>query len=255
MLPHYSPYKVAENFLTLEALHPNRIDLGIGNSSGGRMINRVLNEEKSERLTYKQQVKDIVRYIAGERSENHRFPTLTATPISETMPEVWMLGGGGESTNIAAFNGTAFTFAHFIKPDGRGSVERYREHFQPSIFHSNPFVSIAVFVIVAETASEAEQLARAFDLWMVSLETAKNPRYFPSIDTANHHSFTPFEKQKIHQIRKRAIIGNPKQVREEIIRLAEMYHADEVTIIPNFPGIEKRMAGIRMLAEIIKQYA
>ena len=51
MLPHYSPYKVAENFRTLEAFHPNRIDLGIGNSSGGRLINKVLNEEKTERLT------------------------------------------------------------------------------------------------------------------------------------------------------------------------------------------------------------
>ncbi|WP_342770187.1 MsnO8 family LLM class oxidoreductase [Oceanobacillus chungangensis] len=134
MLPHYSPYKVAENFLTLETFHPNRIDLGIGDSSGGRIINRVLNEEKGERLTYKQQVKDVVRYLSNESPENHRFPTLTATPISETTPEVWMLGAGGESKKIAAENGTAFTFAHFINPAGRGIeiIKTYRHHFQPT---------------------------------------------------------------------------------------------------------------------------
>ncbi|WP_010651957.1 LLM class flavin-dependent oxidoreductase [Oceanobacillus massiliensis] len=250
MLPHYSPYKVAESFRMLEALHPGRIDLGIGNSSGGRLVNRVLNEEKEERLSYEQQVTDVQRYLAGETLGEHRFQSLIAAPVIKTKPEIWMLGAGGKSTKIAAENGTAYTYAHFIKPFEVGSeiVATYRSNFKPSSFMEKPNVSIAVFVVIGETKEEAEEFAKAFDLWMASLETAKNPPYFPSIATAKKRQYSEFEKQKINQIRKRAIIGNPQYVKEELYKLVEFYHADELTIIPNFPGAANRIKGLQLLA-------
>lgn len=254
MLPHYSPYKVAENFRMLEALHPNRIDIGIGNSTGGRIVNNVLNEGKEERLTYEQQVKDIQKYLADDTNEEHRFKELIATPVIKTSPEIWMLGAGGRSTKIASENGTAYTYAHFIKPFEVGAeiIATYRKNFKPSFFHEKPTVSISVFVVIGETKEEAEEFAKAFDLWMASLETAKNPPYFPSVATANKREYTTFEKQKINHIRKRAIIGNPTYVREEILKLVEFYKADEVTIIPNFPGVANRMKGIRLLAQELR---
>ncbi|WP_087974354.1 LLM class flavin-dependent oxidoreductase [Oceanobacillus rekensis] len=253
MLPHYSPYKIAENFRMLEALHPNRIDFGIGNSTGGRIVNNVLNEEKEERLTYEQQVKDVQKYLADD-TEEHRFKELIATPVIKTRPEIWMLGAGGKSTKIASENGTAYTYAHFIKPFDVGAeiIATYRKNFKPSLFHDKPTVAISVFVIIGKTKEEAEEFAKAFELWMASLETAKNPPYFPSVDTAKRRKYTTFEKQKITHIRKRAIIGNPPHVREEILKLVEFYQADEVTIIPNIPGSANRMRGIKLLAEEFK---
>ncbi|MFS0749221.1 LLM class flavin-dependent oxidoreductase [Oceanobacillus sp. 1P07AA] len=251
MLPHYSPFKVSEIFRTLEAIHPNRIDLGIGNSTGGRLVNHALNEEKEERLTYEQQVRDIQKYLSDDTKSSHRFQKLIATPVTATHPEMWMLGAGGSSTKIAAEFGTSYTYAHFIKPFDVGIeiINTYRKQFKPSLFQDKPYVAIAVFVVVGKTTDEAEQLAKSFDLWMASLETAKNPPYFPNVVTASRKQFSPFEKQKINNIRKRAIIGDSHYVKEELQKLIAKYNCDEVIIIPNIPGIENRKTAIELLAK------
>ncbi|PAE28286.1 LLM class flavin-dependent oxidoreductase [Paenibacillus sp. 7884-2] len=251
MLPHYSPYKIAETFRTLEAVHPGRIDLGIGNSSGGRLVNHALNEEKDERLTYEQQVIDIQKYLTDDSDSEHRFHQLVATPVTDTLPEIWMLGSGGKSTKIATEQGTAYTYAHFFKPSevGKEIISTYRKNFKPSPFHEKPTVSIAVFTIIGETKEEAQSFSGAFELWMASLETAKNPPYFPSVQTAQKRRYSSFEKQKITQIRKGAIVGNAHHVKEEILKLAEFYQADEVTIVPNLPGAANRKKAIQLLAK------
>ena len=79
MIPHYSPYKVAENFRMLEALHPNRIDLGIGNSPGGRLVQKALNEEKTDRLSYEQQVEDIIKYLTDGQYLYNCFKFICST--------------------------------------------------------------------------------------------------------------------------------------------------------------------------------
>lgn len=251
MLPHYSPYKVAENFRLLEALHPNRIDLGIGNSPGGRLVNHVLNEEKEDRLSYAQLVKDVVKYLADDTSSEHRFHNLIATPVTSTKPEIWMLGAGGKSAKIASEHGLSLTYAHFVRPSGNGVevIAYYKKQFKPSEFQEAPNSAIAVFTIIAETKEEAEEFALAFDDWMVSLETAKNPLYFPSVETAKKQEYSSFEKKKIDRTRKKAIIGDAHYVKEEIIKLKEYYQVEEVTIIPNFPGAVNRMKGIELLAK------
>ncbi|WP_172372829.1 LLM class flavin-dependent oxidoreductase [Sporosarcina jiandibaonis] len=251
MLPHYSPYKVAENFRMLEAIHPNRIDLGIGRSPSYRSVNRALNETKGKRLSYEQQVQDVYKYLTDDTSEDHRFNSLIATPVIETAPEMWMLGSGMGSAEIAADNGTAYAFAHFAKPSETGleAVAYYRKYFKPSLLLTKPKVMIAVFVIIAETAEYAEELAKAFDLWLLFVESANPPPYYPSVQTAKKRGISSVEKEKVMQNRKRMIIGNAEQVREEIKRVADLYQADEVTIIPNFFGANNRMEGIALLAK------
>lgn len=251
MIPHYSPYKVAENFRMLEALHPGRIDLGIGNSPGGRLTNRALNEEKGERLSYEQEVQDIIKYLTDDHETPHRFQKLSATPVIDTVPNVWMLGAGGRSTKMAAVNGTSYIYAHFFQPSSVGveSIKEYRGYFQPSVFQQKPNAGVAVFVNIAETEEEAKLLERAFELWMVWIETAKNPFHFPSIETAKNYQFTSFEAKKVEEIKKRSITGNPEQVKEGILKLADHYDADEVVVVPNIPGIENRKRGIRLLAD------
>lgn len=252
MIPHYSPYKVAENFRMLEALHPNRIDLGIGNSPGGRLINQALNEEKGERLSYEQEVKDIIKYVTDDNHTPHRFQKLSATPEIDTVPDIWMLGAGGKSTRIAAYNGTSYIYAHFFRPSPVGieSIKEYRDHFQPSIFQKKSNVGVAVFVNIAETYEKAKELERAFELWMVWIESAKNPYSVPSIETAKNYRFNSFEEKKVEQLKEREITGNPEQVKEKIVKLANRYDADEVVVVPNFPGIENRKKGIELLADV-----
>src|SRR5690625_7987205 len=80
MIPHYSPYKVAENIRLLEAFHPNRIDLGIGNNSGTPIVNEALNETKARKLSYKQSIEDLVYYLTNSQDEGHRFKDILVQP-------------------------------------------------------------------------------------------------------------------------------------------------------------------------------
>lgn len=251
MLPHYSAYKVAENFRMLEALHPNRIDLGIGRSPSYRIVNQALNETRGKRASYVQQVQDLQKFFTDDTESEHRFQELIATPVTKTVPEIWMLGTGGEGAEIAAKQGTAFAYAHFAKPSAKGVevVENYRNQFQPSRLLDKPKVMIAVFAVVGDTAEEAEEIAKAFDLWLLFVESDTPPPYYPSVETAKRRGFSSAEQDKVRRNRRRMIVGNARQVKEEIERIAAVYQADEVTIIPNVAGASNRMNGIRLLAQ------
>ncbi|ANU15159.1 LLM class flavin-dependent oxidoreductase [Planococcus halocryophilus] len=252
MLPHYSAYKVAENFRMLEALHPGRIDLGIGRSRSYRNVNEALNESKTKRLPYDQQVTDLQKYFSDDTKSEHRFQTLVAMPMINTAPEMWLLGTGLGSAKLAAEKGMSYAYAHFAKPSGQSVdvVKAYRAEFQPSVFLQEPKVILAVFAVVAETVEKAEELATAFDLWLLFIESDSPPPYYPSAETARKRGFSASEQEKVDRNRQRMLIGTAKQVKEQIEDLAERFEADEITIIPNISGAANRMNTLRLLASV-----
>lgn len=250
MLPHYSAYKVAENFRMLEALHPGRIDLGIGRSRSYRIVNDALNESKTKQLSYNQQLTDLQKYFADDTVNEHRFQSLLAMPIVDTAPEMWLLGTGLGSAKLAAEKGMSYAYAHFAKPSGRSVdvVNVYRAEFQPSVFLQEPKVILAVFAIVAETTEKAEELATAFDLWLLFIESDSPPPYYPSVETARKRGFTASEQEKVDRNRRRMLIGTAEQAKEQIEDLADRFGADEITVIPNISGVVNRMNTLRLLA-------
>ena len=166
MLPHYSPYKVAENFRVLEALYPNRIDLGVGRAPGGMPIaTRALQEGKMVSLDqYPEQIADVAMYLHDQVPENHHYANLKATPVIPTSPDMWLLGSSGESAKIAAQQGASFAFAQFINGYGGPEVmEAYKKQFQPSYLGDKPKSIVAIFVICGETNEEAEKIASSLD--------------------------------------------------------------------------------------------
>lgn len=252
MLPHYSAYKVAENFRMLEALHPDRIDLGIGRSRSYRNVNEALNESKTKRLPYEQQITDLQKYFSDDTTSEHRFQSLVAMPIVDTAPEMWLLGTGLGSAKLAAEKGMSYAYAHFAKPSGQSFdvAKAYRAEFQPSVFLQEPKVILGVFAVVAETAEKAEELATAFDLWLLFIESDSPPPYYPSVETARKRGFTATEQQKIDRNRRRMLIGTAEQVKEQIEVLEERFGADEITIIPNISGAVNRMNALHLLASV-----
>lgn len=250
MLPHYSSYKVAENFRMMEALYPNRIDLGIGRSPSFRIVNRALNEGKTKKISYEQQVIDLKKYFTDNITDEHRFQTLIATPKIPTKPEMWMLGTGEKGAEVAAKQGIGYVFAHFAKPGAGSTIAKgYRVDFQPSHFLKQPKTMVAVFTIVGETEAEAEDLAKAFDLWLYFIESNQQPPYYPSIQTAKTRRFSAMEAEKVKENRKRMLVGTAKQVKEKIAKIAEDYKADEIMIVPIVSGIHNRKKVIQLLAE------
>ena len=253
MLPHYSSYKVAENFRIMEGFHPNRIDLGIGRSLGFDHANKALNEGKKERPSYEQQILDLQRYFTDETDEDFRFKYLKATPMVDTMPEMWLLGSSPNSARLAARLGMAYSFANFSPGKAAGGakiIEQYQKNFQPSTLLEKPKVMVSVFVIVAETTEEAENLADAYDVWTLRMHTIKNQFLsYPSPETARKIKKEGLDKEKIAKNRDLVYIGNPEEVKAQIDELVELYQADEVTILPHFYGAKNRLKGIKLLAD------
>ncbi|PFJ07732.1 LLM class flavin-dependent oxidoreductase [Bacillus cereus] len=252
MLPHYSPYKVAENFRVLEALYPNRIDLGVGRAPGGMPIaTRALQEGKMVSLDqYPEQIADVAMYLHDQVPENHHYANLKTTPVITTSPEMWMLGSSGESAMIAAKQGASFAFAQFINGYGGPEVMKaYQEQFQPSYLGDKPKSIVSIFVICGETNEEAENIASSLDLSILLLEQGKRTTGTPSIETAQNYSYSAYDLFRIKENRQRMIVGDPSSVKEKILNLSKAYNAEEFMIVTITHQFEDKLNSYRLLAD------
>ncbi|MCY7704656.1 LLM class flavin-dependent oxidoreductase [Bacillus sp. FSL M8-0256] len=253
MLPHYSAYKVAENFRVLEALAPGRIDLGIGRAPGGMPISSIaLHHGERKRLgdQYPEQVEELKVYLHDLADEFYPLPHLTASPKVETAPEVWMLGSSGGSARLAAKAGAGYTFALFINGEGgEDSVEQYIKRFEPSVFGDQPRVSLAVFVLCAETEEQAEKLAVSLDLSLLANEQGLNLEGFPSYEEAQSYSYSPYEQKRVAANRQRMVIGTPASVKKQLTTLAKAYRTDELIAVTITHHMQDRLTSYRLLKE------
>lgn len=252
MLPHYSAYKVAENFRMLEALYPGRIDLGLGRAPGGMpMATMALNEGKRRDIDrYPEQVEDLIAYVTDTVSDNHRFHGLTATPVVDTTPEMWLLGSSNGSAAIAAQKGTAYSFAHFINGEGgEQAMQAYRRHFQPSALYEEPQTSVAIFVVCAETDKEAGRIASSLDLSLLFTANGQKSAGTPTIEMADSYEYSPYELAFIRENRKRMIVGSPETVKQRIESLAAAYETDEVVAVTITHSFAHRLRSYELLAD------
>ncbi|OEH93051.1 LLM class flavin-dependent oxidoreductase [Bacillus solimangrovi] len=249
MLPHYSAYKVAEMFRVLEALHPGRIDLGIGRAPGGMPnVGRALHDgNHRDASRYPEQVQALIAYLRGQDPYEMN---VYATPLSETMPEIWLLGSSGSSAMLASQMGTPFMFAHFINGNGgQQATKAYRQQFQPSQLNQEPKATVSVFTICAETEQEAEELAKGLDLAILKGEKGEERSGFPTLDEVKSYPYTFFDEARIKENRKRMIIGNQEQVKEQILQLSEEYEANEVMVNTISDPFETRVKSYQLIAE------
>lgn len=252
MLPHYSAYKVAENFRVLEGLYPNRIDLGLGRAPGGMPLStRALQEGKLTGVdSYPDQLDDLIGYLHDALDEKHPFASLRATPIVPTVPQLWLLGSSGESARLAAQRGAAFAFAQFINGEGGAEAMRwYQQNFRSSVVANKPQSMVAIFVICADTEEEANRAASSLDLSLLLLEKGAPRTGTPSVETAMQYPYTALDRMRIQENRKRMIVGTKEQVKERIIQLSEEYHTDEFMIATITHDFEAKLTSYRLLAE------
>lgn len=253
MIPHYSPYKVAENFRILEAFHPNRIDLGIGNNKGTPIVNQVLNENKQASLSYEQSLLDLTNYLSDQIDDTHRFSRITANPVISTYPQMWLLSNSVRSAKMSAELGIGYTYGFFLSgmdklSVGINAVETYRKAFKPSPFMPEPKVSLAPLVVVAETNEEAEAYREALDVWLLGKNNFSYFNQFPSVETARNYVYTEREKAIVQANRSKMIVGSVASVTEQLTTLITIFKADELLFIPLIPGFEARKKAIELLA-------
>jgi luciferase family oxidoreductase group 1 len=256
MLPHYSPFKVAENFRLLEGLYPGRIDLGLGRAPGGMpLATQALQEGRTAAGfdRYPEQLQDLAAYLHDALEDGHPFAGLRATPLVPTAPEVWLLGSSDESARLAAYRGAGFAFAHFINGYGGAEAMRwYQENFRPSVLGDQPKSMVAVFAVCAETEQEADRLASSLDLSLLLREkgTGANSQGLPSPEKASRYPYTPYDLNRIAANRRRMVVGTPEQVKSRLLQMGEQYNASEMMVVTRTFDFENTVKSYRLLADV-----
>lgn len=250
LLPQYSPFKVAETFRQLEALYPNRIDLGLGRSPGGTTKTRLaLTDGIKKSLTdFNRQLQDVSYFLTDSLPAGHPYAGIKAAPLIDTVPELWVLGLGENSARRAAHQGIGYVFGHFISPErGESAFRVYRENFQPSAHFTAPAALFTIFVICAKTDEEAEELALSQDLWLLRVGKGLDSRV-PSIEEAKAYHYTESDKNQIRENRKRMVIGSPSTVKQQLLELADLYETNEIMVLCNVFDFEAKKESYERLA-------
>ncbi|QKG57087.1 LLM class flavin-dependent oxidoreductase [Hymenobacter sp. BRD128] len=251
MLPHYSALKVAESFKLLEALHPGRIDLGLGRAPGAdRLTAYALNpSNKFEEEAFAEQLIDLQAYLRDDRTPETIHERVQAIPKIDTQPALWLLSSSGQSGLFAARLGMAFSFAQFINPSGGpAAVRTYRQQFRPSPELAAPVANVALFVLCAETEEQAGALAKATYLQLLRFDQGVRGPYPSAAETAAY-VFSPQEQARLAYHKGRVVSGTPAQLREHLPRIAAAYEVDELAIVTITADFKDRLRSYELLAE------
>jgi luciferase family oxidoreductase group 1 len=249
MLPHYSPYKVAESFSLLAGLYPGRIDLGLGRASGtDPMTTFALQRDRRQASPddFPQQLAELLAHYDGGFPADHAFARLgRGLPGGEERPEIWLLGSSPQSAVWAAQLGLPYAFADFINPRGAAITASYRESFEPSRRLDVPRTAIGVWAICADTDGEAERLASSIAMSMAMLRQGR-PIPVPPPETALRFLAAYPEAAATGR---RRVVGSPETVRAGIEAAAEEYGAEEVIVVTITHDHGARRRSYELIAE------
>lgn len=255
MLNHYSPFKVAETFNMLEALHLGRIDVGIGRAPGSDFItSRAL--QGNREVDYSEKAYELIGYLNQNLDKNHPYFDVALTPSKIKAPPVYLLGSSEGSSKLAGMLGAGFVLALFIGNHERPPeiIQEYKTSFIPSNAFSKPKVIIAVACIVADSKEESKYIASSLLYWKLQAFTKykrdalKSPQELVKII----ENLPPEDKRYYDESMNNMILGNAKECKKEIERVASLYDADEVLIVNVSYSFEDRKKSYELLAKEFK---
>ncbi|MFF8029396.1 MsnO8 family LLM class oxidoreductase [Streptomyces sp. NPDC007896] len=219
LLPRYEPRKVAEVFRVLGALHPGRVDLGIGRAGG---VSRDFPRRFAEVID-----------LLGKPYPGYIPPT------------VRLLGAGSGSARLAGALGTRYAFAHFLSPQLSTAA---LDAFHGSTLHAPVQSALAVRVVVANTEAKARELTAGFLLWRSRKDLGHNEP-FPSPATVRSHSWTAEEDARVGHRSRQLVAGTPHQVKAALIGLARAHRVDEIIVNTLTHDPLDRLRSYELLAE------
>ena len=244
MLPHYSAYKIAEQFSVLANLYPGRIDLGVGRAPGADMSTAVAlatdGRPKFER--FPQLVADLSEYLGADVTQ----PRVSPRP-PEAIP-LWMLGSSADSAHLAAQRGLPYNLAAFINPQvSPALIDYYRQHFRPSALWSEPYAVLTMSVFCADTEERARALVQTFDINFYRFVTGQGDGSFLTPEEALCYHITPeLAGFMEHRSRCRAV-GTPEQVKAMVAEQARAFGEDEIMAVTNMHYLEDRKRSFELL--------
>jgi luciferase family oxidoreductase group 1 len=232
MLPHYSAFKVAEQFRVLDALAPGRIDLGVGRAPGSdQRTAMLLNPDPRASEMFPQQVRELQAWISGaEMPEGHAGRGIQALPRSASVPQLWMLGSSSYGAQLAGHFGLPYSFAYFIT-EGEGcaeALELYRHTFRPGLVE-RPQANICVWALAADTEDEAWRLFATRERARVDRQVGRFGPLLPPEQAVRPYSEA--EESYRRRLRAQSMVGTGEQVVAKLQALADELDIEEVAVI------------------------
>jgi luciferase family oxidoreductase group 1 len=247
MLPNHSPLVVAEQFGTLEALHPGRIDLGLGRAPGTdpRTARALRRHGDLGADDFPNDVVELITYLA----EDDGPPSHPASvPGRGYLPEVWLLGSSLFSAELAGILGLPYSFAYHFSPRlVDQAFERYRSSFASSVFLAEPHAMVAVSVLCAPTEEEARWLSQSSALSILQLRTGRLG-LFPSPEEGASYRFTDADRMLVQEAMATHLIGDPAQVKQGLVELQQRTMADEIMLSTRAHSYETRAQSLELVA-------
>jgi len=226
MLPNHSPLLIAEQFGTLESMHPGRIDLGVGRAPGGDMRTaRALRRNLGSNAdTFPEDLRELMSYFGPAAADQ----PVRAIPGAGLDVPVYLLGSSDFSARLAAELGLPFAFASHFAPDYLPvALELYRTHFKPSAMLAQPYVMVGVNVFAADTDEEARRLFTTLQQQFLNLVRGVPGPVPPPVDTMDRRWTEP-EQRHVARMTRVSAVGSPATVRRKLEAIAAETGADEL---------------------------
>jgi len=248
MLPNHSPLVIAEQFGTLEALLPGRVDLGLGRAPGTdmRTANALRRNLDAGAENFPQDIVEL-KHLLGTPVPNQ---AILAVPGTEANVPIWLLGSSTYSAHVAAALGLPYAFASHFAPDMLlDAIAIYRDRFQPSADLDKPYVMAGVMGVAADTDEEANRLFTSSQQQFVNLR--KNVRgLFPKpLDTMDGF-WTPMEKMNVEHTLRYAAVGSPRTIERKLGEFLAETQADELIISMPIHDIDKRLRSVELFSQL-----
>lgn len=230
MLPNHSPLIIAEQFGTLDALYPGRIDLGLGRAPGTDQLTAyALRRDRFAAMDFPEQVRELQTYFSPE----NKTAKVRAIPGEGADVPVWILGSSTDSAYLAAAMGLPYAFAsHFAPTYLMDALRIYRQQFKPSIYLQQPYTMAAVNVIAADSAIDAEYAATSF-LQLAASIVRGFPKPLPQPVQNMDELWTPAEEAAVKNMRYYSFTGNQQQVQQQLESFVEATQVNELMIVTN----------------------
>ena len=250
MLPNHAPIVVAEQFGTLEALHPGRIDLGLGRAPGSDPATSSALRRGVGADEFPSELLALRAFFDGRWPDGHPWRFLQAVPALGNGPAIWLLGSSGYSAQLAGLLGLPFSFAHHFAPHGTlQALEVYRSSFRPSEVLDAPHAMVCASVVLADSDELALQLALPGALSFLRLRSGR-PTPVPSVEQALSYPYAPHEQAFVEQRLAQQSIGSRETVRASLERLLEQTEADELMVTTLVHDPADRVRSFQALAEL-----
>ncbi|MBF2755768.1 MAG: MsnO8 family LLM class oxidoreductase [Gammaproteobacteria bacterium AqS3] len=246
MLMHYSPYKVAELFRTLETLHPDRIDLGLGRAPGSDAwtAGALAYGSKTTHLEFfGQKLGDLLAFLSDREPATRAFRRVHISDGLQPCPQPWMLVSSPEGARGAAAAGLGMALAHFISPECLELGTLYREHFNREGPWKTPRICLATHALAADTQDEADYYARPGALWRTRVARGEFVRFTPP-EAVDEDAAPAVEEAR------RRLVGPADQVAQALSELVERAGADELMLV-TITTEEARRRSYTLLAEAL----